>query len=57
MADVFRERGCDVEQALEYRERYLGVRIPRTNLQPEHLGAARGFAKELADTLTPASAG
>ena len=41
----------------EYRERYLGVRIPRTNLQPEHLGAARGFAKDLADTLTHASAG
>jgi hypothetical protein len=35
----------------EYRERYLGVRIPRTNLQPDHLEAARTFAGELADTL------
>jgi hypothetical protein len=35
----------------EYRERYLGVSIPRTNLQPEHLEAAREFASQLADTL------
>jgi hypothetical protein len=36
----------------EYRERYLGVKIPRTNLQAEHLEAARVFANELADTVT-----
>jgi menaquinone-dependent protoporphyrinogen IX oxidase len=35
----------------EYRDRYLGVRIPPTNLQPEHLDAARGFAAKLADGL------
>jgi hypothetical protein len=36
----------------EYRERYMGVKIPPTNLQPEHLEAARTFAGELADTVT-----
>ena len=36
----------------EYRERYMGVKIPRTNLQPEHLDAAREFAGRLADTVT-----
>jgi hypothetical protein len=35
----------------ENRERYLGVRIPPTNLQPNYLGEARAFANELADRL------
>jgi menaquinone-dependent protoporphyrinogen IX oxidase len=35
----------------EYRERYLGVKIPPTNIQPAHLEAARAFAHELAETL------
>jgi hypothetical protein len=38
----------------EYRERFLGVRIPPTNLQPEHLDQAREFAGKLADGLTDA---
>jgi hypothetical protein len=35
----------------EQRERFLGVKIPPTNLQPEHLEAARTFANELADKM------
>ena len=35
----------------EYRERYLGVKIPPTNIQPAQLEAARAFAQELAETL------
>jgi menaquinone-dependent protoporphyrinogen IX oxidase len=35
----------------KYRERYLGVKIPPTNLQPYHLEAARIFASGLADRL------
>jgi flavodoxin len=35
----------------EYRERYLGVKIPRTNLRPEQLDDARAFAGTLADQL------
>jgi hypothetical protein len=38
----------------EYRDRYLGLRIPRTNLQPEHLSAAQDFAAKLADGLIEA---
>jgi menaquinone-dependent protoporphyrinogen IX oxidase len=38
----------------EYRERFLGVKIPPTNLQPEHLDQARQFATSLADGLVPA---
>jgi menaquinone-dependent protoporphyrinogen IX oxidase len=38
----------------EYRDRYLGVRIPPTNIQPEHLEQARTFAAGLADRLFPA---
>jgi hypothetical protein len=38
----------------EYRDRYLGVKIPPTNLQPEHLDAARDFAGKLADGLIDA---
>jgi hypothetical protein len=35
----------------EYRDRYLGVRIPSTNVQPEQLVQARTFAGALADRL------
>jgi hypothetical protein len=37
----------------EYRARFLGLKIPPTNLQPEQLEAARGFAAGLADSLAP----
>ena len=41
----------------ENRERYMGLKIPPTNLQPEHLEAARKFAQGLADRIsaTPAT--
>jgi len=35
----------------EMRERYLGVEIPPTNLKPDFLGQAQGFANKLADSL------
>jgi menaquinone-dependent protoporphyrinogen IX oxidase len=35
----------------EYREKYLGVRIPSTNVQPEQLQQTRTFAAGLADRL------
>ncbi len=35
----------------EYRERYLGVKIPPTNIQDYHLEAARKFADGLANRL------
>jgi hypothetical protein len=35
----------------EYRERYLGVRIPPTNVQPEQLERTRVFASGLVDRL------
>jgi hypothetical protein len=35
----------------EYRERYLGVKIPPTKLQPDGDDAARAFAGRLADRL------
>jgi menaquinone-dependent protoporphyrinogen IX oxidase len=35
----------------EYRDRYLGVRIPATNVQPEQLEQTRKFASALADRL------
>jgi menaquinone-dependent protoporphyrinogen IX oxidase len=35
----------------EYRDRYLGVRIPTTNVQPGQLEATRKFASALADQL------
>jgi menaquinone-dependent protoporphyrinogen IX oxidase len=35
----------------QYRERYLGVRIPSTNVQPDQLEEAREFAAALADRL------
>ena len=39
----------------ESRERYLGVKIPPTNIQDYHLKAARKFADGLANRL-PAGA-
>ncbi len=33
----------------EYRDRYLGVRIPRTNVQPEQLEQTRTFAAAIAN--------
>jgi hypothetical protein len=38
----------------EYRERYLGVKIPPTNLQPDGEEAARQFARNLADQFATA---
>ena len=35
----------------EMRERYLGVKIPPTNLKPDFLGQAQAFAHKLADGL------
>ncbi len=35
----------------EYRDRYLGVRIPTTNVQPEQLEQTRKFAFALVDRL------
>ena len=35
----------------EYRDRYLGVRIPPTNVQPQQLKEAQEFATELVDQL------
>jgi len=35
----------------EYRQRYLGLRIPPTNVQPEQLEQTRTFAARLADRL------
>ncbi len=40
----------------KYRERYLGVKIPPTNIQDYHLEAAREFADRLADHLAGAGA-
>lgn len=37
----------------ENREKYLGVRIPPTNIQDYHLVQAREFAGRLADGLLP----
>ena len=34
-----------------YREKYLGVRIPPTNVQPQQLDQAREFAAGLADRV------
>jgi hypothetical protein len=35
----------------EYRDRYLGLSIPKTNLQPEQLEEARTFTNTLADRV------
>jgi hypothetical protein len=37
----------------EYREKYLGVKIPPTNIQDHHLEQARALAGKLADQLSP----
>jgi|SRR4051794_28350271 len=37
----------------EYRERYLGVKIPATNIRDEQLDSAGTFANGLADELMP----
>ncbi len=39
----------------EMRERYLGVKIPPTNLKPEFAAQAQAFANKLADSLTAAA--
>jgi flavodoxin len=53
MAEVLRGRGCDMSYlgSGEYRERYLGIKIPPTNLQEHHLEEARKFAGGLAGRL------
>lgn len=38
-----------------YRDRYLGLRIPRTNITPEQLDQAREFAATLADRVCAGS--
>jgi arylsulfatase A-like enzyme len=38
----------------QYRDRYLGVKIPRTNIRDEQLDTARTFAHQLADKLRAA---
>ena len=40
-----------------YRERYLGVKIPPTDIQDHHLEAARKFADGLADRLASLASG
>ena len=40
----------------EMRERYLWVKIPPTNLKPDYLRQAQGFANKLADSLDASSA-
>ena len=35
----------------EYRERYVGMKIPPTNLRDSHLEQARSFAERLASVL------
>jgi hypothetical protein len=42
---------CSYLGSGEYRQRYLGVTIPPTNIQEYHLKAAREFANGLADQL------
>lgn len=40
----------------EYRKRYLGLKIPPTNLQEDQLEEARRFADALAERLPEAAA-
>jgi hypothetical protein len=42
---------CSYLGSGKYRERYLGVKIPPTNLRDYHLEAAKKFANGLADQL------
>jgi len=39
----------------QYRDRYLGVKIPRTNIRDDQLDTARTFAHQLADELRAAA--
>jgi hypothetical protein len=39
----------------EQRKRYLGVKIPSTNLAPEYIAQAHGFAPGLAEMLATRS--
>jgi menaquinone-dependent protoporphyrinogen IX oxidase len=41
----------------EQRKRYLGVKIPSTNLAPEYAAQAHGFATGLAEMLAPSNGG
>lgn len=36
----------------DHRERFLGVNLPPTNIQPAHLDAVRAFAAEISDQIT-----
>jgi hypothetical protein len=40
---------CSYLGSGKYRDRYLGIKIPPTNIQEYHLEAARAFANKLAD--------
>ena len=40
-----------------YRDRYLGIKIPPTNLQATHVQAAREFADALANRLLSTGGG
>jgi hypothetical protein len=42
---------CSYLGSGEYRDRYLGIEIPPTNIQEYHLKAARAFANMLADRV------
>jgi hypothetical protein len=42
---------CSYLGSGEYCDRYLGIKIPPTNIQPYHLEEARAFANRLADRL------
>jgi hypothetical protein len=50
------QRVLDVLGHGTYRDKYLGVKIPPTNLRDYHLKQAKGFAEQLADTLSPTGA-
>jgi hypothetical protein len=53
----FRYEGGQVRSLLsylgsgEYRERYLGVKIPPTNIREYHMETGRAFANGVADRL------
>ena len=42
---------CSYLGSGQYSERYLGVKIPQTNIQQYHLDQAREFAIGLADRV------
>ncbi len=41
----------------EYRDRYLGIRIPTTNVSADQLEESRRFAAKLADRIAGKSSG